>query len=114
MCGEGGESWLHIPIFFTTFDWPQGVVNPFFGVAREQLEAWLLEAQRQYAERTTPQSIGAGDFSSTDFVEGNPLERIEALYKALNVIAPEEYPLDQIRRRNRTRMTVSNSELFDG
>jgi hypothetical protein len=85
-------------------------VNPFTGQPQAQLEIWLAEAQRQLAEGTTPQSILAGDFSSTDFVQGNPEDRIAKLLEALNRLDPLTYPAADTRRVTRTRVRVSNSD----
>ena len=85
-------------------------MNPFIGQEQAQLETWLEEAQRQLAEGTTPQSIGAGDFSSTDFVQGNPQDRIALLLEALHLLDPQTYPATATRRVTRTRIRIGENE----
>ena len=82
-------------------------MNPFLGQTQTQLEIWLREAQEALATGRTPQSINAGDFGSTDFVQGNAEYRISQLLEALNLLAPETYPSSLTRRVTRTKIKVA-------
>lgn len=80
--------------------------NPFIGQLRPQLETWLREAQEDLASGATLTAAGAGDTNVQRRVNIEPEKRIELLYRALNAIDPETYPLSAITRVTRTKIEV--------
>jgi hypothetical protein len=79
--------------------------NPFLGWSREDLEGELRAAQEDYAAGKATTKVGAGDASTESRVEVSTIERVKALYRALNAIAPDDYPIEQITAIDRTRGT---------
>ncbi len=77
--------------------------NPFIGWSREDLETELRSAQEDYAAGKSATRSGAGDAMSESRIESAPLERIKQLLRALNAIAPADYPIASITGNDRTR-----------
>jgi hypothetical protein len=77
--------------------------NAFLGWSREDLERELRAAQEDYAAGKATTKVGAGDASTESRTEVSTIERIKVLYKALNAMAPADYPIDQITATDRTR-----------
>lgn len=82
--------------------------NPFIGWTQAQLEAELRSAQEDYAAGTQITSVGAGDTNVSAQMQHGILERIETLYRALNLLDPTTYPIASILP---TRQTVFQAEL---
>ena len=83
--------------------------NPFIGWAQADLEKELLKRQKEYAAgRQTTQASGAG-YSSTFERDQSLLTTIEQLYKALNILDADAYPIDQIKRTTQARVIFTQS-----
>lgn len=80
--------------------------NPFVGWTRAELEAELEKAQDDLAAGKTTVSAGEGAVSFTKLVQTSPAKRIEILLRALNKVAPDDYPLADITRITRTVAVV--------
>jgi len=84
--------------------------NPFIGWSQEDLETELLRAQQDYAAGASVESAGSGDVNSRNKIDLSPLERIKAIYRALNAFDPEKYPAASIAPKTQTRIVFGQNE----
>ena len=82
-------------------------LNYFLGWAKKDLEAALRLAQEDLAAGKDTTSAGAGDAHVSSKIEMTPQARIEMILKALNVLDPETYPIDQITAIRQARVAFS-------
>jgi hypothetical protein len=67
-------------------------INYFIGWSREKLEEALRDAQEDLAAGKSTISAGAGDAHSASKVDKSAEARIKMILRALNKIAPEDFP----------------------
>lgn len=77
--------------------------NPYLGRSQDQLEADLAKAQADLAAGKQVIRADVPGISVYNQVEITILERIRQILRALNVLAPSQYPLDQITPTRATR-----------
>jgi hypothetical protein len=82
--------------------------NPFVGRDRKWLEAELAAAQRDLSAGKTTIRAADGNVLVQSEVKTQAEERIRRLLRALNAIAPEDYPIDQITPITVGRMVFSS------
>lgn len=85
-------------------------INYFLGRSREQLEADLEAAQADLAAGKSTTSAGSGLVTIRSQIELTPQRRIEMILKALNAIAPVDYPIDDITIRDVVKVGFSQAD----
>lgn len=78
--------------------------NPFIGMDQPTLESLLASAQADLAAGKTTVSAEVPGIRNTSMADTLPIERIRLLLKALNLLAPGQYPIDQISPATQTRV----------
>jgi len=82
--------------------------NPFIGWTQADLETQLRAAQEELAAGKMLTSNSVGDTSFTAEREGSIIKRIEQIYRALNVLDSDTYPLASIVSPNRGTITSAD------
>jgi len=82
-------------------------INYFIGWEQEDLERELRAAQEDLAAGKSMIQSSAGDAEGRFMREASITERIKALLKALNVVDPATYPIDQISAITVTKVALS-------
>ena len=82
------------------------MVNMFISWTQAELETALRSAQNDFASGKTLTQVASGDSSSTKLVTVDCKKRIEQLMYSLYLLAPNTYPLSQIRRVTRTQIQI--------
>lgn len=83
--------------------------NPFIGWTVEELEEELVAAQEDLAAGKSTTRVGAGDANVESQTDKSPEARIQLLYRALNLQAPDKYPIDQISPITMTKVAFSSA-----
>lgn len=85
-------------------DWQSKAMafNPFIGWTQAELELELRRAQDDFAAGASVSSSSAGDTTGSYRGELSAKRRIELILKALYLLDPATYPLDQIVSIDRT------------
>ena len=81
--------------------------NPFVGKTQVWLEAELAKAQDDLASGSSTVSGGEGTVQFSRVLHQSPGARIEMILRALNVLAPNTYPLTSITRATRSVGVIS-------
>ncbi len=84
-------------------------INYLIGRTQEDLERALAEAQNDLMAGRAIVQTGAGDTSSQSSMEKKCEDRIKIILKALHVIDPDKYPLDQTTAITETRVSFQYS-----
>jgi hypothetical protein len=82
-------------------------INYFVGWSQEELEEELVAAQEDLAAGKSTVMAQAGEARSGSQVEISAQERIKQLLKALNLLNPTQYPIDQVTAVTCTRACFS-------
>jgi len=85
-------------------------INYFIGWSRKDLEDALVEAQEDLAAGKDTTAAGAGDAHVQSRIELSPQTRIQMILKALNLIAPQDYPADQVTAITQVRVGFSTPD----
>jgi len=83
--------------------------NPFIGKDRKWLESELSAAQRDLSAGKMTVRAADGNVLVQSEVDTKAAERIRRLLVALNKLAPEDYPIDQITPITSFRTVFSTS-----
>lgn len=83
------------------------MLNPFIGMDQPTLEAALTAAQADLAAGKTVIEAEVPGIRSRNQLDLSPIERIRLILKALNILDPITYPIDQISPSNITRAVFS-------
>ncbi len=82
-------------------------LNYFIGWSQGDLEAELRAAQEDLAAGKVLTQNRAGEAGSSSQVDQSAQQRIQLILKALNLLDPETYPLDQVTAVTTTRACFS-------
>lgn len=82
-------------------------INYFAGWSRQELETELRAAQEDLAAGKATVSAQAGEVRNGSQVEMSAPERIKMILRALNKIAPEDYPAADVTAITSTRAAFS-------
>ena len=83
-------------------------INYFIGQTQESLETQLAAAQEELATGKHAASVSVGESSFTFEQELSLTKKIEMLLRALNLLDPDTYPIDQITPTTRARIASTN------
>lgn len=83
--------------------------NPFIGKDRKWLESELAAAQRDLSAGKMTVRAADGNVLVQSEVNTRAEERVRRLLVALNKIAPEDYPIDQITPITSARIVFSSA-----
>lgn len=79
--------------------------NPYLGRPKEQLLADLAYQQDNLAANKSIVSNGVGETHKSERLNKSIEATIAQILRALNVLDPANFPIDQVTMTNRTRVT---------
>jgi len=85
-------------------------INYFIGWSQEDLEAELRVAQEDLAAGKATSRAGAGESNTESRIEKTIEDRIRLIFRALNALDPDTYPIDQITPSSVVQVTFGTPD----